>query len=106
MSCRIERLESSEVFVVLRISGRIEAEDVHMIKELLDRENGRVAIDLKEVDLVAREAVDLLALSEAHGVELRECPSYIREWINQERSRPGVNQLDEQKEARHHVEDS
>ena len=106
MSCRIERLESSEVFVVLRISGRIEAEDVHMIKELLGRENGRVAIDLKEVDLVAREAVDLLALSEARGVELRECPSYIREWINQERSRPGVNQLDEQKETRHHDEDS
>ena len=77
-----------------------------MIKELLGRENGRVAIDLKEVDLVAREAVDLLALSEARGVELRECPSYIREWINQERSRPGVNQLDEQKEVRHHVEDS
>jgi len=106
MSCKIERIESSEVFVVLRISGRIEAEDVHMIKELLGRENGRVAIDLKEVVLVAREAVDLLALSEANGVELRGCPSYIREWINQERSRPGVDPLDEEKEARHHVEDT
>lgn len=94
MSCKIERIESSEVFVVLRISGRIEAEDVPMIKELLGRENGRVAIDLKEVVLVAREAVDLLALSEANGVELRGCPSYIREWINQERSRPGVDQSD------------
>jgi hypothetical protein len=106
MSCKIERIESSEVFVVLRISGRIEAEDVPMIKELLGRENGRVAIDLKEVVLVAREAVDLLALSEANGVELRGCPSYIREWINQERSRPGVDPLDEEKEARHHVEDT
>jgi hypothetical protein len=106
MSCKIERIESGEVFVVLRISGRIEVEDVQMIKELLGREKGRVAIDLKEVDLVAREAVDLLALSETNGVELRECPSYIREWINQEKSRPGVNPLDEQKEARHHVEDT
>jgi len=106
MSCRIERLESSEVFVVLRISGRIEAEDVDMIKDLLGQENGRVAIDLKEVDLVAREAVALLALSEANGVELRECPSYIREWINQERNRPGVDLLDEEKEASHHVEDT
>src|ERR1700752_1836114 len=106
MSCKIERLESGEVFVVLGISGRIEAEDVHMIKELLGRENGRVAIDLKEVVLVAREAVGLLALSEANGVELRGCPSYIREWINQERSRPGVDPLDEEKEARHHVEDT
>jgi len=56
-----------------------------MIKDVLGREKRRVAIDLKEVVLVAREAVDLLALSEANGIELRNCPSYIREWVDRSR---------------------
>ena len=85
MSCRIERLVSGEDCVVLRVSGRIEAEDVKMLRDLLGREKRRVAIDLKEVVLVAREAVDLLALSEAHGIELRNCTSYIREWVDRSR---------------------
>ena len=85
MSCRIERLVSGEDCVVLRVSGRIEAEDVNMLRELLGREKGRVAIDLKDVVLVAREAVDLLALSEANGIELRNCTSYIREWVDRSR---------------------
>ena len=105
MSCRIERLVSGEDGVVLRVSGRIRAEDVDMIKDLLGRENGRLAIDLNEVVLVAREAVDLLALIEANGMELRNCPSYIREWVNQERSRTGVGVSYQEKEARDDVED-
>ena len=93
MSCRIERLVSGEDCVVLRVSGRIEAEDVNMLRDLLGREKGRVAIDLKDVVLVAREAVEFLALSEARGVELRDCPSYIREWVARERSRTGVKPI-------------
>jgi hypothetical protein len=36
--------------------------------------------------------VKLLALSEANGTELRNCPPYIREWVTREkakRKRPG-----------------
>jgi hypothetical protein len=36
--------------------------------------------------LVDREAVKLLALSEAHGTELRNCPPYIHEWVTRERA--------------------
>jgi hypothetical protein len=32
--------------------------------------------------------VKLLALTEARGVELRNCPAYIREWIEREREQP------------------
>ena len=35
--------------------------------------------------LVDREAVNLLAFSEFNGLELRNCPAYIREWITRER---------------------
>ena len=40
-----------------------------------------VVLDLTEVRLVDREAVQFLARCEAEGVELNNCPAYIREWI-------------------------
>lgn len=104
MSCRIERLVSGEDCVVLRVSGRIQALHVDMIRGLLGRENGRVAIDLKEVVLVAREAVEFLALSEANGTELRNCPSYIREWVARERTRSREEPSDLETGARDDVE--
>jgi anti-anti-sigma regulatory factor len=85
MSCRIDRLVSGEKLVVLRVSGRIQAEHVDTLRELLGREKDGVAIDLTEVILVDREAVRLLATSEANGIEIRNCPAYIREWVSRER---------------------
>ena len=83
MTCRIDR-RSTEQGVVLQMSGRIAAEDLEVVRTAL---NGRrvVAIDLAEVELVDREAVTLLAQTEAEGIELRSCPAYIREWITKER---------------------
>ena len=83
MTCRIDRL-AMEQGVVLRISGRIAAEDLDVVRAAV--EQGRVvAIELAELELIDREAVKLLALSEANGVELRDCPAYIREWVTRER---------------------
>src|SRR6202045_5010539 len=86
MSCRIDRVVSSESLVVLFISGRITGEHVAMLRGVLEQESGGFAIDLKHVVLVDREAVKLLVLSEAHGTELRNCPPYIREWVTRERA--------------------
>jgi hypothetical protein len=36
--------------------------------------------------LVDREAIKLLAMRESNGVELRNCPAYIREWVTRERA--------------------
>jgi hypothetical protein len=86
MSCRIDRLVIGENLVTLRISGRISGPDVDMVRTLLEQETSSVAIDLKEVLLVDREAVKLLALCESNGAELKNCPAYIREWIIRERA--------------------
>src|SRR5579862_3096845 len=83
MSCRIDRV-ANENLVVLFISGRIAGEHVDMLRGILEQESGSFAIDLKSVLLVDREAVKLLALSEANGTELRNCPPYIREWVTKE----------------------
>jgi hypothetical protein len=86
MSCRIDRLVSAGDLVVLRVSGRIRAENLDTLRELLGREKAGVVIDLKEVTLVDRDAVTFLALSESGGIELRNCPAYVREWIHRERA--------------------
>lgn len=83
MTCRIDRL-SIEQGVVLRISGRIAAEDLDVLRAALT-DGGVVALDLTEVELVDRDAVMLLSLSEAQGIELTNCPTYIREWVTRER---------------------
>jgi hypothetical protein len=65
MSCRIDRVVSANNRVVLFVSGRITGEHVDMLRDVLEQESGGFAIDLKNVRLVDREAVTLLALSEA-----------------------------------------
>ena len=86
MSCRIDRIVSAGDLVVLRVSGRIRAENVDTLRELLGSEKAGVIIDLKEVTLVDRDAVTFLALSETAGIELRNCPAYVREWVDRERA--------------------
>jgi hypothetical protein len=84
MSCRIDRVVSSENLVVLFVSGGITGEHVDMLRGVLEQESDGFAIDLKNVLLVDREAIKLLALSEANGTELRNCSPYIREWVRRE----------------------
>jgi ABC-type transporter Mla MlaB component len=72
--------------VVFRLSGRIKAAALTELQKLLKGETGdhNVALDLKDVKLVDRDAVIFLASCEARGVKLANCPRYIREWIEKE----------------------
>jgi ABC-type transporter Mla MlaB component len=85
MTCRIDRLLMQNDDVVLRISGQITGSDIDLLRAAIDRERKVVAIDLRQVSLVARHAVALLARCESRDVELRHCPPYVREWITRER---------------------
>jgi hypothetical protein len=75
--------------VVFTLSGRIEAEDVAELQRLFDLEGegDHLALDLKDVTLLDRDALKFLARREADGVQLENCPAYIREWIAQETER-------------------
>jgi hypothetical protein len=81
MSCRIDRRVIGEDLVVLCISGRITGQHVELLRDVLEEEPEALAIDLKNVSLIDREAVKLLARCEINGTELRNCPLYIREWV-------------------------
>jgi ABC-type transporter Mla MlaB component len=86
MTCRIDRVVTRKGLLILHISGQITGKDVDLLRSLLEQEKSVAAIDLKDVLLVDRGAVTLLALSELNGAELRNCPAYIREWVTRERA--------------------
>lgn len=91
--------------MVLSISGRITGQDLDMLRNLVGQESGAVAIDLESVLLVDREVVKLLACSEENGIELRNCPADIREWVGRERAQTNGNRSDHGTAAREDVED-
>jgi anti-anti-sigma regulatory factor len=70
---------------IFALSGRIEERHVSELHELLDAEARptEVTLDLTEVKLVDREAIRFLAACQARGIRLKDCPSYIRRWIEQ-----------------------
>jgi hypothetical protein len=73
--------ERGAVFV---LSGRIEGKHVSDLQKLFEAEAelADITLDLEEVRLVDREAVRFLAACEARGIKLKNCSSYIREWID------------------------
>lgn len=79
------RRSENQGLVSFTLSGRIEEEQVVELQRLLEVEaagnSKSVVLDLADVRLVYREAVKFLANCEAGGVELRNCPPYVREWI-------------------------
>jgi hypothetical protein len=76
--------------VVFAVSGRLEAESLGELLALLAQESSArpIALDLKDLVLVDRDAVDFLRACEGRGVALRNCPPYIRSWMAGRRELP------------------
>jgi anti-anti-sigma regulatory factor len=85
LTFKIHRQVIGKDRVVLRISGRITGDNASTLRTLLEQERSPLTLDLKDVRLVDGEAVRLLAIHESNGVEIVNCPLYIREWIRRER---------------------
>jgi len=75
------RLEKSRDSHLLRVSGRIDAENIAELKMQMQIHPSPIALELSEVMLVDADAVRFLAVAEAAGTELRNCPLFVREWI-------------------------
>ena len=86
---KIQRAVNGEV--VFTLSGRMDAENVADLKTLFgsEAEGRRIVLDLKDLTLVGREAVNFLERCEADSIKLKNCPAYIREWITRERRGSG-----------------
>jgi hypothetical protein len=83
---RIQILTNGKTIV--RLIGRMNAENVPELQAQLDKEeeDRQVILDLEDLTLVDRDAVRFLGHCEVDGIQLTNCPAYIREWIERERS--------------------
>jgi anti-anti-sigma regulatory factor len=70
--------------LVLTISGQLDADNMSELCQLVDAEpaGGVLVLDLTDLVLADRDAVQLLRQYEASGrVVLRNCPAYVRTWM-------------------------
>ena len=80
---RIHRSEEGGL-KIFGLSGRIEEGQVQELEGLLKGEAPeQVVLDLNEVKLVDREVVRFLVACEASGMQVKNCPPYVREWMGQ-----------------------
>jgi hypothetical protein len=78
---KIERTANG--YVVFAVSGRLEADSLCELSAMLAREPAARAItlELKDLVLVDRDTVGFLRACAQRGIELRNCPQYIRTWM-------------------------
>ena len=81
---RIDTASEGET-ATLRLSGHIDESHIAALEAELRRYRPRLVFDLTEATLVDRAVVQFLAAREGEGIELVNCPRYIREWITKER---------------------
>jgi len=81
---RITRAANGEV--VFKLSGRMGGENVSELEALVSAEPSgrRIVVDLKDLTLVDQDVVSFLKQCEASGIQLKNCPPYIRKWITGE----------------------
>jgi hypothetical protein len=63
----------------LRLSGRIQSEDLTSIRSAMNDARTRKVLDLTDVNLVDLAVVQFLIRCEDEGVELMQCPPYSGE---------------------------
>lgn len=70
----------------LRLSGRIQSEDIAYIQSAMSDGSAPKILDLSEVTLVDLGVVRFLIRCEDEDIELVQSPPYVREWILRERA--------------------
>jgi anti-anti-sigma regulatory factor len=82
---RITRSANGEV--VFKISGQLDVENVVEIEAVIaaEQKGTRIVLDLTDLRSVDGESVKSLEKWEADSIELKNCASYIREWIRRQR---------------------
>ena len=78
---KVQRTANGDV--VFALSGRLDADSLCELSALLALEcsTRAVALELKDLVLVDRVAVGFLRACGEKGIELRNCPQYIRTWM-------------------------
>jgi hypothetical protein len=81
---RIER-QSKGRSSNLKLSGRMQADGLAELLAEIEKCTPLRSLDLEEVTLLDRDSVRFLIRCESEGIQLVNCPLYVREWITRER---------------------
>jgi hypothetical protein len=80
---RIDR-QSKGMSTNLKLSGRIQADGLSELLAEIEKCDLLPSLDLEEVTLLDRDSVRFLIRCESEGIQLVNCPLYVREWITRE----------------------
>ena len=82
---RIQREANGQI--VFTISGQLNWDNLTELKKLIEESetDRRIVLDLRELTLVDQDAVRFLRQCESEGIELKNCPPYVCEWIARQR---------------------
>lgn len=76
----------AERSVTLLLNGKFSEDALPDLEQSISQARGahqRIYIDLSEVTLVDRKAVQYFSRQAEHNVKLVNCPIYLRRWIGQ-----------------------
>jgi anti-anti-sigma regulatory factor len=78
---RIKRSANGQV--VFTLSGQINEEQIGELEALIQSEakGSQIVLDLKDLTLAGRDAISFLSRCETNGIALRNCATYVREWV-------------------------
>lgn len=85
--CTMTVSSSASNSVTLAVSGKVNAGSLAEIGRMIEtgqRSQKQVVLDLSEVTLLDRAAARFFGESLRQGVEVVNCPLYIRHWISPE----------------------
>ena len=84
MTFRLSRVVSGQR-VTFAFSGELTRKELTEIAGMIERErSGPIVLDLADLTMASREAIDYLRQAAADGAELVNCPPYICRWIEAE----------------------
>ncbi len=76
--------EPSDQYVTILLNGKLGEDSIADLEESITAARGAnrsVVMDLSEVTLIDRKAVEYLAQQSSHNVRLINCPVYLSRWI-------------------------
>ena len=79
-------LRATDSNIVFTLIGQLEAENIAEVRGLLAAEppGSAIVLDLTDLVLVGRDAVRFLRSCERDGIVLRNCPKFVRMWMERE----------------------
>ena len=79
-------LKSTNGDNLFSVCGRVGTEQTEELRTIVQFADGNrpLALDLRDVTLVNNEGLAFFWRCEKDGIALRNCPGFVREWINRQ----------------------